>query len=115
MDKVRAVMLALEAQERPYFMSLNPPSVGGTDGPQETADYIMMLHSAGFLDKAEKTHTYRISWAGHEFLDTVRDPDIWRQTKEGASKLGSWSVKVLGELAIGFVKLKAHQLGLPIS
>lgn len=114
MEKVRGVMLALEALERPYHLSINPPSLGGTAGPQETVDYILMLHSAGFLEKSPKTSTYRLSWAGHEFLESVRDPEIWRKTKDGANKLGSWSVGILAEIAKGFIRAKAAALGLPI-
>jgi Hypothetical protein (DUF2513) len=27
-----------------------------------------------------------LTWQGHEFLETVRDPDVWERTKEGASR-----------------------------
>jgi hypothetical protein len=113
MDKVRGVLLALEADDQPFFMTYDTPALGGTDDGGETVEYIMLLHSAGFLESSQRS-VYRLTWAGHEFLDSVRDPDIWRQTKEGAGKVGSWSMKLLGELAAGYAKAKAIQLGLPI-
>jgi hypothetical protein len=30
--------------------------------------------------------------SGHEFPDSVRDPEIWRKTIEGANKAGSFTV-----------------------
>lgn len=113
MDKVRSVMLALEAHNGPLMVTMKTPTLGDTDDGQETIEYILMLHSAGFLESSQRS-VYRITWAGHEFLDSVRDPEIWKKAKEGASKIGSWSMKLLGELAIGFARAKAHQLGLPV-
>ena len=113
MDKVRGAMLALEANDGPFMMTMDTPALGGTDDGRETVEYILMLYSAGFLDSSQRS-AYRISWAGHEFLDSVRDPEIWQKTKEGVGKLGSWSMKLLGDLAIGFARAKAQQLGLPV-
>jgi len=113
MDKVRSVMLALEAEGGPFIMTMDTPALGETDDGQEAIEYILLLHSAGFLESSQRS-VYRISWAGHEFLDSVRDHEIWRKTKEGAGKVGSWSMKLLGDLAIGFARAKAQQLGLPI-
>lgn len=75
--------------------------------------YIQLLLSGGLLESSQRS-VYRISWAGHEFLDSVRDPEIWRKTKDGATKVGSWSLKLLGEMATGFVRAKAVELGLPL-
>ena len=58
---------------------------------------------------------WRITWAGHEFLDTVRDPEIWRKTKNGADQLGSWTIKILADMASGYVRAKAQELGLPLA
>jgi hypothetical protein len=50
-----------------------------------------------------------LTWHGHEFLDSVRDPEIWRVAKEGAAKVGSFSIETLGALAKGFIKTKIEQ------
>ncbi len=51
-----------------------------------------------------------ISYNGHQFLDTIRDSDIWKSTKDKASKIASVSLPIIQELALSFIKLK---LGLP--
>ncbi|WP_126941637.1 DUF2513 domain-containing protein, partial [Xanthomonas sp. BRIP62409] len=57
---------------------------------------------------------WRITSDGHDFLDSVRDPEIWRKTKSGAGQLGSWTVRMLAEMASGYVRAKAKDLGLPL-
>lgn len=113
MDKVRSVMLALEDYDGPFMVTSDMDALGQTDDGAEAIEYIVMLRSAGFLDMSQPG-VYRISWSGHEFLDSVRDPEIWQKTKDGANKVGSWSMKLLGELAVGFARAKAEQLGLPL-
>lgn len=113
MDKVRSLLLALEDEKSPYVMYLKGPLIGGMATTQEQVDYLLLLTSGGYLEKGQHSQ-YRLTWAGHELLEKLRDDEIWRNTRDGASKLGSWSVKLLGELATGFIKAKATSLGLPL-
>lgn len=114
MDLVRDILLAGESWHDaviPVF------PVSGHDN-QTIEAHVKLLVDYGALE-AVKAHGgghmgWRITWAGHEFLDEVRDPEIWNKTKEGAEKVGSWSIKLLGELAAGFVRSKAADLGLPL-
>src|SRR5260370_422722 len=32
-----------------------------------------------------------LTWAGHDYIDAVRDPDIWRKTKQGAEAAGGFT------------------------
>lgn len=112
MDKVRSLLLALEERQKPYFMMMNPERLAGIADAGEMVEYIMMLTSGGLLEK--NGSAYRISWRGHEFLDSVRDPEIWTKTKEGVSKIGSFSFSMVAEIAIGYAKAKAASLGLPM-
>lgn len=42
----------------------------------------------------------RLTWAGHEFLDTIRDPSIWQSAKDKVLKPGaSWTFGILVEFA----------------
>jgi hypothetical protein len=47
-----------------------------------------------------------LRWMGHEFLDDVRDPDTWADTKKKMSKVGSVSLQVALEVARAY--LRAH-------
>jgi len=39
-----------------------------------------------------------LTWNGHQFLDTIRDPKVWKRTKEIASKLTSVSITMLSSI-----------------
>jgi hypothetical protein len=45
-----------------------------------------------------------LEWAGHDFLDSVRDPEIWAKTKQGAETAKGFTVDLLKDLAKGLVK-----------
>jgi len=33
----------------------------------------------------------RLSWEGHDYLDAVRDPEIWLKTKQGTEAIGAFT------------------------
>lgn len=48
-----------------------------------------------------------ITWNGHQFLDTIRDVNIWEQTKSKVSKaLSSASIEMLSAVALNLIKSK---------
>jgi hypothetical protein len=61
---------------------------------------------SGVRTKPEIAIFRRLTWFGHDFLDSVRDPAIWKATKEGAAKIGGFSVHLLGALAKGLIRLR---------
>jgi hypothetical protein len=46
----------------------------------------------------------RLTWEGHEFLDAVRDPEVWTQTKKGAEEVKAFTFDLLKDLAKDFLK-----------
>lgn len=118
MELIRRMLLTMEESEETLVRSIAFEGV-----KRATVQYhFQLLADAGFLEAQEmylkdrSLHMgYRLTWAGHEFLGSVRDPEIWAKTKQGAEKVGSWSVKLLADLASGFVRVKAAELGLPLA
>lgn len=47
-----------------------------------------------------------ITYQGHQFLDSIRDKDVWSETKAKASKIASVSLPILQELAATAIKVK---------
>lgn len=47
-----------------------------------------------------------LTWQGHEFLDSVRDPEIWRKTKERAASVAGAALGVFLEIAKSEIKKK---------
>jgi hypothetical protein len=47
-----------------------------------------------------------LSWAGCEYLDSVRDPEVWHKTKETANAVGGFTLDLLKKLAEGLIKMQ---------
>lgn len=44
-----------------------------------------------------------ITWDGHKYIDNIRDPKIWRDSKNIASKLTSVSIDVMSSIAANII------------
>lgn len=113
-DLIREILLTLEADTRdprePKELKIPEHS------QQEISYHVHLLAEAGYIQaidlgdmRGDLWLPQCLTYAGHEFLDTVRDPEIWRDTKEGAKKIGAGSVQVLFEVGRAIIKAKAMQ------
>lgn len=111
MDLVREILLATEESDTDPRAWVNLPFEGRP--PQEVAYHVQLMGEAGLLvvqdHQSIGVNGYRwlpkrLTWQGHEFLDTIRDDEIWRRTKDGARKVGGFSLDVVAALAKGFIK-----------
>lgn len=119
MDLIREILLRIEADD-----GLNGAlrALCGSDLDFEGRDEAEFSYNVGMLIEAGilTGNTERsamgvvvvggLTWTGHEFLDTIRDSDVWRKTKATASRVGGASVALMWELAKAEMKTK---LGLP--
>jgi hypothetical protein len=120
MDLVRELVLRIEAFPAPdgpldsyWQLDASQPAMkfeGYTDA--EVNYHVRLLAQAGFLVGVKElggssdVMAKGLSWSGHDFAASVRDPEIWHATKEGAKKVGGFSVDLLVALAKGFIKKK---------
>ncbi len=51
----------------------------------------------------------RLTWAGHDFVDSVRSPEVWAKTKKGAEAAGGFTADLLKDLAKGFIKKQVEE------
>jgi hypothetical protein len=119
-ELVREVLLAVEAIDKPRGMfELEIP--GWSD--QEISYHVMLLEEAGLLSAISvggmnnfKWAASRLTYSGHEFLETVRDPEVWRRTKDGAEKVGGIGLGMLVEVGKAYGKqILKERLGLDLS
>ncbi|WP_244982485.1 DUF2513 domain-containing protein [Croceicoccus marinus] len=111
MDTVRSLLLAIAGRSSDQAKEpFNDERFSGDE-----LDFYMPLLSERGLIKTEMFNplganniwlSVRLTWDGHDFLDTIRDDEIWRQTKEGVQKAGGFSLDLLKALAKGLVKKK---------
>lgn len=71
--------------------------------------------SVNFTAGSKAFANIRITWEGYDFLDSIRDDAIWRETKSEAKKFGAFSYDTLKALAKGLVKKKIeHHTGVEL-
>lgn len=125
MDLVRDILLQVDASTERLDMGalLSEGADDEGDEGQVLAYHLQMLiQQAGLLkgvDAGVLEGPYwidlQLTWAGHEYLDQVRDPEIWKQAKAGAKKAGGMSLDIIGAVAKGLIKVQvAKHTGIEI-
>jgi len=123
MDLVRDILLAIEGGQKSFStMSSNVANALGVDMKNTVTDeaadqfsgHLDLLVEAGLITIKGKLGggivlINAITWEGHDFLDNIRDPDVWDKTKAGAEKVGSFSIDVLKAIAKGLIKEKLQK------
>ena len=101
-DLVRKILLAVEAHEEPeglVALEMNKPSA------EMISYHVRLLDEAGLLDAIDtggmncfKWQPTRLTYEGHEFLNIIRDDEVWELIKTGAEKVSSTSLNLMLEL-----------------
>ena len=118
MDLIRELLLKLEAlpMRRGGIVSIAPDdkeiAVPGYD-PDQIDYYLSQIRKAGFIDEGGARPMVGIgfrslTWAGHDFLDSVRDPEIWAKTKKGAEEAKGFT-SISSENTKGLVKKRIEE------
>jgi len=120
LELIRDLLLKLEPLSGPRAWQIigpNDPRIqveGHTSG--EIEYHLRLLVEQGFVEKPrsgpmEGIMFRRLTWAGHDYLDAVRDPKVWQKTKDATEKVGSWTFEIVKELAKSFVTEELRKMG----
>jgi hypothetical protein len=112
MDLIRTLLLWIESDQQldgTRQVQLDQPNdIGITDHSyEEVAYHLNHLIDKGYvkgLYAAQMPFVNQLTWAGHDFLDSVRDPEIWAKTKKGAEGARGFTADLLRDLAKGLLK-----------
>lgn len=115
MNLIRDMLLKLEEMPMKvgatYFIEAHDMQDSLPEYDLETIDYHMnLVEDAGFINTGGASSQmtgfpYRgLTWQGHEFLDDVRDPEVWRKTRERVNGLASVGIQFVWEIAKAEVK-----------
>jgi len=63
-----------------------PPIMGATDEELKKLHHLRLLCDQGYISE-EHAHVFRLTSAGHDHINAVRDPGTWEKTKEQIAKL----------------------------
>ena len=120
MDTIRSLLLRLEGLNenvhRIQLINGGSPALAIEGVSHEQIDYhLSLIREKGLIEPAEggtmdgSIYFRRLTWEGHDFLDSVRDDDIWKKTRNGAQEVGSWTFDLVKDLAKGFIKKQIEQ------
>ncbi len=116
MDLIRDVLLRIEAKS-----DLVPEkiTIEGYE-PLIVDRHVELMFKAGLIDGYCQTGIEEgdpdfvdvrdLSWAGHELLGSVRDPDIWRNTKAALAKSGEWTIATMARVAQSLLFAKVREI-----
>lgn len=119
MELIRKLLIKLETLPvRPgavHFYAFDGPELAVEGHSSDQVQYHLdLLKEAGLIDvggrgSLESFMFRKLTWTGHDFLDSVRDDKIWAMTKRGAEAAGGFTMALLAELAKGLVKKQIEQ------
>jgi len=118
MGLMRSLLLKLEALDedgqRIYNFGSGDIQIDGYTWAQVNYHY-ELAEEAGLVDMGGRgamngIQFRRLTWGGHDFVDAVRDEDIWNKTKAGALAAGGFSFDLVKDLAKGFIRKKVETL-----
>ncbi len=122
MDLVRKILQKLESKGDPLFSGMSiEPNLFSVEGYSENQVnyHLTIMGEAGLIsiiDSSSKSDPFgaiplRLTWAGHEFLETSRNEKLWSKAKKMLTeKIGGLSFEILKETLIQLIK---ENLSLP--
>jgi hypothetical protein len=111
LDLVRLLLIDIENDSRGDGRNLFKltPSFEGY-APEVVAYHFRMMVDGGLIN-GEVRHGGKISfrgvtYKGHDLIEAIREPDIWRQTKAAVGTAGGWTFDIIKDLATAIIKAK---------
>lgn len=117
MDLLRLLLLQLEGIDQDgksiYHFHSDDITIDGYTWDQVSYHYDLAVE-ADLIDQGgsgvmQGILFKRLTWSGHDFVDAVRDDDIWKRTRQGATAAGGFSLDLLKDLAKGFIRKKISE------
>lgn len=113
MDMIRDLLLKIEGGQTNFETASKEEAdmlgIPADDAlSQEDADklngHIDLLEDAGFISVEARmgggsVWIKGLTWNGHEFVETIRDEEIWSKTKETAKKAGTGAIEFVWKIA----------------
>jgi hypothetical protein len=119
MDLIRDILLELDANPKLNGRSLHRGRANAFFEKGDVSDDDAAYHLLLLIDRKFVIGTYdrisatfdieRLSMDGHDFLDSVRDLEVWKKTKKGAEAAKGFTIDLLKDLAKGLVKKQIEE------
>jgi hypothetical protein len=108
MELARLILMRMEGQES-YRDDISCDFEGYSE--EQVHYHIMLLSEAGLIRAIDASSMQdihwipqRLTWQGHEFLESARDNTIWNKAKEIMAKTGGFAFEVAKPLLVDLLK-----------
>ena len=112
LDRIRDILLRAEAEPMDATDEFNLGYVDFSDNiSPDDAYQLGLLRDAGLVEgKDANLGFFRITSAGHDYIDAIRDLGIWDKTKSAVAETGgSVTLEIVKTLAIGYLKTELEK------
>lgn len=115
MNLIRQILLDLESNDDKNVYPMEDILRVVAEKDECVVPHARRMIEAGLLaplidNNTEHRGKYSLSSAGYEFLDSVRDEELWRKTKEAAESIKSFGIEILRDIAKGFIATQIKRL-----
>lgn len=118
MDIIRTLLLKLESRYKgvgtlSFAYGDEELAIEGVDTAVILYNLALLVNARFVKGRVTATREFMMegmTWAGHDFLDSVRDDEIWRRTKEGVTAAGGFTFDLVKALAKGCLQKKVQML-----
>ena len=110
LDLMRDLLFEAEDEKLHYvrFVSVLKPS----EDEVKRRGHADLLCDVGFFEKISKD-AYRMTSSGYDYLETIRDENIWKKTKTKISLIGGSTLKIASDIALTiFTEAAKEKLGM---
>jgi len=90
-------------------------TAGTSDADRRRYGHILLLFDAGLVDQVGSGSLWRLTNAGHDYLQAIQSDTIWKKTKDAATSVGGMTLGMMKDLAIAYLKQEAaEKLGIEL-
>ena len=116
-DLIRDLMFALEAADGAELLFV--PALAAYSKHQVDHHFRLLIEgglaTAGYISAdGRRWVAVRLTWCGHDYLDNIRDSQVWKHTRTAMNKVGSWSLDTMGAIARSMIIARLETLGIKI-
>lgn len=113
-DLIRDLLMEIEGEEGAiYFLPLTSTT---SDGDRKKYYHLKLLVDAGMLEEnGRHGGSFRMTNAGHDFVEAVRSESRWNFVKEGVAKAGGATLELMADIALAYLRAElSKRLGVEL-
>lgn len=112
-ELLRKMMLDMEAS--PDAVHLVSLDLIPSDDDERAYFHMRLLADEGLVEEMNRNGgQFRMTMKGHDFVAAIRDDTIWRRTKEALAPVKGFTLSMIRDVAIGYIRQELISRGVPL-